>query len=206
MARVLIADDHKIFRQGLISLLSSSSGLNIVAETGTGWEAWELIQREEPDIAVLDFRMPGLTGIEIAKKISEHKLMTRVILLTMHDDPSLIAEAKSVGISGYVLKDNAFENLVSAVVTVSNEQSFTTTEVEDQHQAYHLDGAKPGLSNRERLVLTAIAKGFTNKEIARSLEISPKTVDTYRGRIMDKLDLHSIAELTRHALRVGLVD
>lgn len=207
MTQIILADDHVIFRQGLISLLGSSPDLKIIADVGTGTEAWAFIQREDPDIAVLDFRMPGLNGIEIAEKIKEENLGCKVILLTMHDDPSLIAEAQSVGVSGYVLKDNAFENLVSVVEAIAAGQVTPVASEDDQTSSVQSGRPlRPKLSQRERLVLTSIAKGYTNKEIAKVLEISPKTVDTYRGRIMEKLDLHSIAELTRHAMRVGLIE
>ncbi|MBL4614819.1 MAG: response regulator transcription factor [Magnetovibrio sp.] len=204
MVRVILADDHTIFRQGLISLLEGTPNLEIIADVGTGLEAWDLIQQEQPDIAVLDFRMPGLNGIEIAEKIKQEKLPCKVVLLTMHDDPSLIYEARSVDVAGYVLKDNAFENLVSVVVTIAEKQLSNSPRVAPSLTCSANNNRK--LSKRERLVLTSIAEGNTNKEIAKTLDISPKTVETHRSRIMEKLDLHSIAELTRHAMRVGLID
>lgn len=206
MHKILLADDHEIFLQGLNSLLSKDDDLNVIATCSNGQQAWETIQKIQPDIAVLDFRMPGLNGLDITRLIKQNKLPTRVVLLTMHDDPLLIAEASQAGISGYLVKETAFENLTETIKEVLKGKDYSLHEIMEQQDLSPDQATTAQLSKQERYVLRQIAMGQTNKEIARQLNISPKTVETYRARIMDKLDLHSIAELTRYAIKVGIVD
>lgn len=206
MSRILLADDHEIFLQGLHGLLNKEADLEVIATCPDGKKAWDCIQEQKPDIAVLDFRMPGMNGIEITRLIKQNTLDTKVILLTMHDDPLLINEASQAGVYGYVIKETAFENLVVTIKNVIDGHAPTVDELMLQQDFSPQKTRVTQLSKQERLVLQYIAQGQTNKEIARELEISPKTVETYRSRIMDKLDLHSIAELTRYAIRIGIVD
>ncbi len=201
MTRISLADDHEIFLQGLKSLLKQEKDLDVVSSNRSGQNAWLSIQLHKPDIAVIDYRMPGMNGIEIAKEIKRVQLSTKVILLTMHDSPILLLEAQEAEVSGYILKETAFENLISAINVIRNGGSFLPTEKNKSHNRNN----SIRLSERERLVITAIAEGHTTKEIASILNIKPKTVETYRGRISEKLDLHTIADMTRYAIRMGFV-
>ena len=202
MTRIVLADDHEIFLQGLRGLLLQEHGLEVVSTNRNGKNAWTKIKEKLPDIAVLDYRMPGMNGIEIAKEINLEKLPTKVILLTMHDSPILLLQAKEAMVAGYILKETAFENLISAINIIIGGGTFLPDRSADTSKG---DTSSP-LSHRESLVLTAIAEGNTTKEIAALLDIKPKTVETYRARISEKLDLHTIADMTRYAINKGLVN
>ncbi len=202
MIRLFLADDHEIFLQGLKSLLVQEEDFDVVATNRNGLRAWNSIQEHVPDIAVIDFSMPGMNGLEIMKEVNNHNLPTKVILLTMHNNPILLLEAQEAKVAGFILKETAFENLVSAIKTVRDGGYFIPQDVlENTEKNIELP-----LSQRERLVLTAVAEGRTSKEIAKLLHIKPKTVETYRARITDKLGLHTIADMTRYAIKMGLVN
>ncbi len=205
MNRLLLADDHAIFRQGLLRLLQAWPEAKVVGEAADGREAWELIQTLQPDVAILDIEMPQMSGIEIMQHVQKEKLPTRIVLLTMHDEPALALEAERFGVHGYVLKDNTFEELLKALKKVAAGRRYISPSVVDNLLAFRLESGGATLSAREREVLKLIASGLSSKAIARTLNISPKTVETYRNRLMSKLDLHSVAELVRYALRVGLL-
>ncbi|MEM7620337.1 MAG: response regulator transcription factor [Pseudomonadota bacterium] len=206
MSKILLADDHEIFLQGLKGLLLEEPDFNVVDTCPDGAQAWQSIQEYQPNIAVLDFRMPGLNGIQVTRLIKQNNLPTKIILLTMHDDAFLISEAAQAGVSGYLVKETAFENLVKTIKDVISGKDYSLDEIMQQQDLSPEKARVAQLSKQERFVLQQIAQGHTNKEIARELQISPKTVETYRSRVMEKIDLHSIAELTRYAIRVGLVD
>jgi DNA-binding NarL/FixJ family response regulator len=205
MIRLLLADDHAIFRQGLGRLIHTWSEGQVVGEAADGQEAWQLIQALQPDVAILDIEMPKLGGIEILGKIRDQGLSTRVVLLTMHDEPALTLEAERAGAHGYVLKDNTFEELVRAIKQVAAGHGYMSPSVRDKLRAFRLNGGDRTLSPREQEVLKLIASGLSNKAIAKTLNISPKTVETHRERLMNKLNLHSVAELVRYAIRTGYV-
>jgi len=204
--KIILADDHAIIRQGLTPLFEVEQGMELLAQTGNGREAWELIESLQPDVAILDISMPEMTGIEVARRIAEGGFSTQVILLTMHEDPSAVLEAQEAGASGYVLKDNSFDELVQAVHTVVAGGSFVTPSIRERlRKLQHQGKTAVSLSKREREVIKLIAQGQSSKEIGRIMGISPRTVDTYRMRLMDKLDLHTIADLVRYAMRTGMV-
>jgi len=205
MTRLLLADDHAIFRQGLHRLLHAWPEANVVGEAADGREAWELIQTLHPDVAILDIEMPQMRGIEIMQHVKKENLSTRIVLLTMHDEPALAYEAERVGVHGYVLKDNTFEELLTAIKKVAAGHRYMSPKVSDNLRAFRLESGGITLSAREREVLKLIASGQSSKGIARTLDISPKTVETYRNRLMSKLNLHSVAELVRYAIRAGLL-
>jgi DNA-binding NarL/FixJ family response regulator len=205
MIRLVLADDHTIFRQGLSRLLHTWNEGQVVGEAADGQEAWRLIQALQPDVAILDIDMPRKTGIEILGKVRDEGLPTRVVLLTMHDEPALSLEAERAGTHGYVLKDNTFEELVKAVKKVAAGHRYMSPSVYEKLRAFRLNGGGTNLSPREREVLKLIASGLSNKAIGQTLNISPKTVETHRNRLMTKLDLHSVAELVRYAVRMGYV-
>jgi len=203
---IVLADDHAIIRQGLTPLFEAEEGMQLVAEAGNGQEAWTLIESLRPDVAILDVSMPKMTGIEVTRRVVDTGVRTRVILLTMHEDPSAVLEAREAGASGYVLKDNSFEELVQAVKIVMAGGSFVTPSVQEKLRKLQAEG-RPAtlLSKREREVIKLIAEGRSSKEIARLMDISPRTVDTYRKRLMEKLDLHTLADVVRYAVRTGMI-
>jgi DNA-binding NarL/FixJ family response regulator len=208
MIRVIVADDHVIFRQGLLKLLQSSKNVAIAGESGAGPETIDLITQEKPDIAILDISMPGLDGFEILERIQGTETGTNVIFLTMHKDALIAKRALQSGASGYVLKDNAFEDLLYAITTVSAGGKFISPSVLENviKAPMHEDKASRVLTVREREVLKLIATGFRNKQIAQELFISIKTVETHRTNIMQKLDIHSTASLVQYAISVGLLE
>lgn len=203
---IILADDHAIIRQGLAPLFEAERGMELLAQASNGREAWGLIESLRPDVAILDISMPEMTGIEVARRVVEAGFSTDVILLTMHEDPSAVLEAQEAGASGYVLKDNSFEELVQAVHAIAAGGTFVTPSVREKLRNLQRQGKTAGLlSNREREVIKLIAQGRSSKEIGRIMGISPRTVDTYRKRLMDKLDLRTLADVVRYAVRTGMV-
>ena len=202
----IVADDHAIFRQALAPLLQAEAGIALLAQAADGREAWKLIESLRPDVAILDVSMPEITGIEIAQRVEAAGLDTRVLLLTMHDDPLSAIQAQEAGAAGYVLKDNSFEELVLAVQTIAAGGTFVTPSIRAKLREYQRNGrATSALSPREREVIRLIALGNSSKQIARLMDISPRTVDTYRNRLMEKLGLHCLAQVVRHALLAGII-
>jgi DNA-binding NarL/FixJ family response regulator len=203
---IILADDHAIFRQGLTQLLEPEHGFKLMAQVSNGREAWELIETLQPDVAILDITMDELTGIEVARKATNAGCHTRVLLLTMHSDPSMALEAQEAGAAGYVLKDNTFEELVTAVRTVVAGGTFMTASIQDRLRDLQSQGHTTiHLSKREREVIKMIALGHSSKEIGRLLGISPRTVDTHRNRLMGKLGLKTLADVVRYAVHTGIV-
>jgi len=208
MIRVIVADDHVIFRQGLLNLLQSSKHIAVAGEAGAGPETINLISREKPDIAILDISMPGFDGFEILQRIQSEGMNTKVIFLTMYKDTLTAKKALQSGASGYVLKDNAFEDLLYAINTVSAGGTFISPSVSKNILRAPANEGKESqiLTLRECEVLRLISSGLTNKQIAEKLFISVKTVETHRTNIMQKLDVHTIADLVRYAIKVGLIE
>ena len=210
--RILLADDHQILRQGLRQLLSSEKDFEVVAEASDGRTAVELAQRLSPHVVVMDVAMPGLNGIEATRQIVDRVPDTRVIALSAHPERRLISEVLKAGGSGYLLKDSAFEELADAIRTAAAKKVYLSPNVASEIVDDYLHLSKgPGasafdaLSPREREVLQLIAEGQSTKELARTLNVSVKTVETHRRQLMNKLELFSVAELTRYAIREGLV-
>lgn len=201
MIRVLIADDHVMFRQGLLNLLKTTEDIEIVAECGDGKMALELISALEPDIAILDVSMPVMDGISIAQSIRHMKLSTRVIMLTMHDDSLVFSRAFNAGARGFILKDDAYEELLGALRTVAAGGAAISPTM--RHAGIVAEPCTPDLTERENQILTLIARGCTNRMIAGHLGISIKTVNNHRTNLMGKLNLLSTAELVRYCLRMG---
>jgi DNA-binding NarL/FixJ family response regulator len=206
MIRIVIADDHVMFRQGLVLLLRSAEGLTLVGEAADGREALRLIAEARPDIAVLDVSMPELTGIEVLREVKKEKLPTRIVLLTMHTDPELASEALEAGASGYLLKGNAFEDLLQAMQCVARGGSFVSALITAEllRSRRPQDEDREPLTPREREILKYIAAGMTARQIGDTLHISTKTVETHRARIMNKLGLHTSAALVHYAIRKGI--
>ncbi len=204
--RILLADDHTLFREGLAALLSGAPGLSVVAEAEDGDEALRLICEAGPDVAILDVSMPLKSGLEVLDEVSARDLGVRCLLLTMHADAKLARRALSRGAAGFLPKDSAFDELVGAVEAVARGGVYLSPMLAAAVLEAGGQGSSPWteLSPREREVLGLIAEGLTTRAVAERLFISPKTVETHRARIMRKLDVHSTAELVRYAIRAGL--
>ncbi|HKC17202.1 MAG TPA: response regulator transcription factor [Steroidobacteraceae bacterium] len=204
--RVILADDHILVRQGVRALLERE-GILVVGEATDGQEAQRLVQREDPDAAVMDISMPKFNGLDAALSLSRTNPRTRLILLTRHNEQEYVAEALRCGVRGYVLKDQAASDLVRAIREVCNGQVYLSPGVSRAVvEAYaNPDQPKNTLSARERQVLQLIAEGKTTRDIAALIHVSAKTVETHRARLMQKLGIHEIAGLVRYAIRKGLV-
>lgn len=209
---VALADDHLIVRQGLRALLEGEPDIRVVAETGDGLEAVELIKRMRPDVAVLDLMMPGLNGIEVARHLAKQPPPTKIIILSMYDDEGFVLEALSNGVAGYVLKDAGSADLILAVREVyrghrylSPSLSDRAIEIYEQVSRVQTTDTYESLTTREREVLHLSAEGLTNQDIADRLGISVRTAETHRSNLMHKIGAHSQAELTRYAIRRGII-
>ncbi len=196
MIRLLFADDHQMFRQGLHRLLQDSEAIEIVAECAGGVEALTRIRELQPDVAVLDLSMPDMGGLEVLAAVRAEGDTIPVIILTMHEDPSWSKRAVAAGVNGFVLKDDAFTELINAVYAVLDGKQYLSGKAAEQEPP-----DESPLTSRELQVLRLICRGNTNRKIAETLEISMKTVDSHRTSIMKKLGLHSSVELVRWAIR-----
>ena len=207
--RVLLADDHAVVRQGFRLILAAQPDMEIVGEAGNGREAVELAERLHPDIVVMDVAMPELNGIEATRRLARLSPHTRVLALSMHKDSVYVREILRAGARGYLLKDSIDRDLLAAVRAVASGDGYLSPGVSEavlSDYRRHVTDPLDLLSSREREVLQMIAEGKTNKEVATVLNLSVYTVDAHRGRIMEKLNLHSMGELVRFAMRNGLID
>ena len=207
--KILLADDHTIVRQGLKLILSAHTDLEIVGEAANGHEAVDLAQKVKPDIVLMDVAMPELNGIEATRRMVAANHRIKVLVLSMHKEPVYVREILRAGARGYILKDAIDTELLSAVRSVAKGDGYVSPAVSGALLSdYRKDAADPVdlLSGREREVLQLIAEGKTNKEIATKLNLSVYTVDSHRGKIMEKLNLHSTGELVRFAIKPGLSD
>lgn len=208
-----MADDHIVMRTGLRALLERQPNLEVVGESENGRETIELVASLRPDVVVMDIGMPVLNGIEATKRIVTEYPTTAVVILSMHADESYVMRALKAGARGYLLKDSAPSDLISAVQTVSQNKSFFSPKVsrilaEDYVRVLKQKGAVDSydlLTSREREILQLLAEGRANKEVAATLNISPYTVETHRSHILEKLNLHNPAELILYAVRKGII-
>ncbi len=206
---MLLADDHAVVRRGFRMLLSAQPDMEVVGEASNGREAAELAAELQPEIVIMDVTMPELNGIEATRRISRDCPKVRVLALSMHKDAVYVREILRAGARGYLLKDSGERELLAAVRGVAQGQGYLSAEVSEavlDDYRKHVTNPIDLLSSREREVLQMIAESKTNKEIANSLSLSVYTVEAHRGRIMEKLNLHSIGELVRFAMRNGLID
>jgi two-component system, NarL family, response regulator NreC len=211
--RILLADDHIVMRSGLRALLERQPNLEVVGETENGRQAVEFAESLKPDVVVMDVGMPVLNGIEATKMIVTTHPTTAVVILSMHADESYVMRALKAGARGYLLKDSAPADLLGAIQAVSQNKSFFSPKVsrilaEDYIRVLKQKGAVDSydlLTSREREVLQLLAEGKANKEVAAALNISPYTVETHRGHILEKLNLHNPAELILYAVRKGII-
>lgn len=209
--RIILADDHKIIRDGLRTLIENQSHMEVVGEAENGRQAVEMTLELVPDVVVMDVTMADLNGIEATRQIHKEQPSVKVIALSMHSDRRFVKGMLEAGASGYLLKDCAFEELARAIHSVISNETYLSPGITDivvkgylQKSSITSASAFSTLTAREREVLQLLAEGRSTKMIAESLYVSIKTVETHRQRIMDKLNTHSIAELTKYAVREGL--
>jgi len=210
--RILLADDHRIVREGLRSLLEKQPGMEVIAEAENGRTTVALTRKLKPDVVIMDITMPDLNGIEATRQIISELPDVKVIALSMHSVRKLVAEILSAGASGYLLKHSAFEELGKALHTVINNQTYLSPKIAGivvEHYVRHPSSQfAPSVSSvltvREREILQLLAEGNSTRQFASSLYVSVSTIESHRKKIMDKLCFHSIAELTKYAIREGL--
>jgi two-component system invasion response regulator UvrY len=211
MIKVLLADDHSIVRAGLRRLIEESGDIEVIAEAANGREALRSVEKEMPDVAVVDISMPGLDGLEVISRLNALHPTLPVLVLTMHEEGQYVVRAIEAGAMGYITKQSAPEQLVNAIRKVLGGSRYLTDEAAEA-LALRIAKGKQGqtvldaLSMRELQVLRRLAMGNTNREIASMYGISIKTVDTYRSRLLKKLDLRNNAELSRFAIQNRLID
>lgn len=206
--RILLADDHTLVRKGLALIVEREPDLEVVGEASNGQEALEMAEKLRPDVVVIDVSMPELNGIEGTRRILGRHPRTRVLAVSMHRDAVYVREILKAGARGYVLKDAADEDFLTALRAVARNEAYLSPKIADAVLAdYHKSVSDPIdlLTSREREVLQLIAEGQTNKEIANTLSLSVYTVEAHRGKIMEKLNLHNTGDLVRFALRNGLI-
>ena len=210
--RVLVADDHMIVRTGIRHVLESEAGFEVVGEAGTGREAVSLAAKLRPDVVVLDISMPGESGLQVAAQLRGTSPEARVLILSMHDNAEYVLESVRAGAHGYLLKDTAATELRTAIRTVCRGESYFSPPIASrlrealrgEHETHA--GSLAQLTGRERDVLLGVVRGRTNKEIAGELGISHRTVETHRESLMRKLQIRTVAELTRFALGAGIIE
>ena len=210
--RVLLADDHRMVREGIHKLVEQCRDVEVVGEAEDGFAAVRLAEELSPDVVVMDLSMPNQNGLDAARHILEKQPQVRIIVLSMHADRRFVLEALKAGAQGYLVKANAFEELLKAIATVSAGRTYLSPEISDvvvkEYVAQSTNAAAPTafsvLTSREREVLQLVAEGMAMKEIGQRLDVSVKTIETHRQRIMEKLSLHSVAELTKYAIREGI--
>jgi DNA-binding NarL/FixJ family response regulator len=208
--RILLADDHRLLRAGIKSLLESTGAFEVIAEAENGREAVRLAKALKPDVAMLDIAMPELNGLDAARRLAAECPEVRVLILSMHADEGYVREAMQGGAAGYVLKDADVEELEFAIRAVMRGERYLAPRVskyviEGYVRGLEQSGPGAALTRRQREILQLVAEGCTTREIAERLHISVKTVETHRAQLMDRLDIHDVAGLTRYAIRIGLV-
>ena len=206
--RVLLVDDHAMVRRGLALILKTDPSMQLIGEAQSGNEALTLVASLDPHVVVMDISMTGMNGIECTRLLAESSPKTKVIILSMHRDPVYVRESLRVGAKGYLLKEDTEENLLSAIRNVAMGNAFLSPAIADvivTDFRKHVSNPLDLLTAREREVLYLIAEGKTNKEAAKSLNLSVYTIEAHRSRIMEKLNLHSSVDLVRFAIRHGLI-
>jgi DNA-binding NarL/FixJ family response regulator len=207
--RILLADDHAVVRHGFRRILDAQDDMEVVGEVSNGREAVDQSAAIQPDVVIMDVTMPELNGIEATRRIAEQVPRTRILALSMHRDSVYVREILRAGARGYLLKDSSEADLISAVRAVAQGEGYLSPAVSEavlSDYRKHVTNPVDLLTSREREVLQLVAEGKTNKEIANSLNLSVYTVEAHRGKIMEKLNLHSASEMVRFAIRNGLID
>jgi DNA-binding NarL/FixJ family response regulator len=210
--RVLIADDHTMVRESLVSVLQAAGDVQVVAQAADGVEAVEKALQTRPDVVIADLSMPRLGGLEVVRRLREALPQTKVLVLTMHGEHEYVLQAVRAGASGYLVKDSAASELLAALRSLHagrghfGPQAAKTLADQLQRPERPLEDPYGQLTEREREVFHLMAEGMTTKDIAQRLGISTKTAENHRGRVLDKLDVRNTAELVRYALRKGLIE
>ena len=209
--KIILADDHEVMRKGLVTLLNEHAGFEVIGEANDGIEAVKLTTNLKPDIVVLDIGMPNMNGILATEHIKSSVPHTRILALSMHSDHQFVVKMLAAGASGYMLKDCAFEELVMAVQTIAEGHFYLSPDITGIVISNYINLIQKGetgdasvLTPRERETLQLIAEGKSTADTADILNVSSKTIESHRKHIMDKLDIHNIAELTKYAVREGL--
>ena len=210
--RILLCDDHRIFREGLKALLEKRAGLKVIAQAQDGLSAVQAAEELSPDVVIMDISLPRLNGIEATRRIVGLRRGIKVIALSMHSDRRFVTEALKAGASAYLVKDSAFDELFAAVCAVTDDKTYLSPSIAGIVVEGCLGGgSKTGgresssLTPREREVLQLLAEGHSVKQAALKMEVSVKTIETHRMHIMEKLDIHSIAGLTKYSIREGII-
>ena len=212
--RILLADDHEVVRKGLRALLETHAGYEVVGEAVDGREAIEMAARLRPEVAILDVSMPDISGLEATRQIVDENPQVKVLILTIHDSQYMASEALRAGARGYVLKSDAGLDLLQALESLGQNKPFFTPKVAElvlegfkkAQEATDEEAVSPRLTSRETEIIQLLAEGKTSKEVANTLDISLKTVETHRAHIMTKLGVHSVAGLVRYAIREKIVE
>ena len=206
--RILVADDHTLMRAGLASLIARLPDMQVVGEASDGRQAMRMVRELKPDMVLMDIAMPGLNGLEAAERIHGFEPKIKIIILSMHASEDFVAQALKAGAAGYLLKDAATTELEMALKSVAMGQFYLSPAISRQVVDNYLRGGPSGLdvlTPRQREILQLIAEGKSTREIADTLHLSVKTVETHRTQLMDRLDIHDMAGLVRYALRKGLI-
>lgn len=209
--RILIVDDHEIMREGLVALLRKHDEMEVIGEASDGRGAIQMAQELSPDIVIMDISMPNLNGVEATRRILHKCPNVRILALSTYSDRSMVAKMLKAGAAGYMLKESAFSELIKAIEAMVQNKTYLCTKVANVVLNDYMNmlsdpkrGAGGGLTAREREVLQLVSEGKTTKKIAAELHLSVKTVDSHREHIMDKLNIHNMAGLTKYAIREGL--
>jgi DNA-binding NarL/FixJ family response regulator len=210
--KVFIADDHKILRESLIILLSRDESIEVIGEAADGQEAFGKICRLKPDVAVLDISLPGLNGLDLAAKLQQECPEVKIVILTMHKSEDFVARALFAGVKGYVLKENALEELIQSIRKVHEGGMFLSNTITElvvnsymKESQAGIHDADKSMSTREREILQLLAEGYNNKDVSEKLNLSVKTVETHRANIMRKMGFKNITELVLYAVRNHIV-
>lgn len=207
--RIVIADDHEVVRSGLRSILEGHGGWDVVGEAENGKDAISLIMDETPDVAIVDYSLPLINGVEVTRSVKSRRLGTEILIFTMHDSDELVRESFKAGAKAFLLKSDARRLLVSAVESLVMHKPFFTGIVSEKMLASFLsttEAPKAVISPRERMVIQLISEGYSNKGMSRVLNLSVKTIETHRAAAMRKLAVNSTAGLVRYAIRNRLVE
>jgi DNA-binding NarL/FixJ family response regulator len=213
--RLVVADDHGVVRRGLRDLLERQVGWKVVEEAVDGKEAVEKVLKTEPDVAILDFQMPLVNGLEAAKQIAKRGSKTRILILTLHESDTLVREMLDAGVRGYILKSDAARDLVSAVEALRCNRTFFSAQIQEMvldgylkrvKKPEDMESSASRLTPRQREVLKLFAEGKTSGQAAAALGMSVKTAETHRAALMSRLNCHSISDLVRYAIRNGIIE
>ena len=210
MIRILVVDDHTLVRDGLCRLIDGENDMQVVSQTGSGHDAVKLCREIKPDLVLLDYGLPDLDGLETTRQIAELGLGIRILILTMHASEEYATRLIQAGASGFLIKAASTDELLAAVRKVADRGIYVSPSIMEKMitRVGHLQGEAPesSLSDREMQVLLRLARGATTREVASFLHLSVSTIETYRSRILEKLDLRNNSDLTRFAIRRGLID